>query len=118
MSAQGKAKGATANWAAALGKKLSIFFGRAVRLVYRRGDAEAETEFARFRPHPREFGTPSQHSADAGLLRRNPGRRPLGADLPWASIGPPRWGFSFRFTAEVFSYSCFMESVWLLLWKT
>jgi hypothetical protein len=71
--------------------------------VYRRGVAEAETEFALFRPYLREFCTLSKHSAVARSLVRNPGLRPLGADLPWAIIGTPRWGFSFRFAGEVFS---------------
>jgi hypothetical protein len=31
-----------------------------------------------------------------------PGLRPLEADLPWATIGTPRWGFSFRFAWKVF----------------
>jgi hypothetical protein len=66
-------------------------------MVYCRAFAEAETELALFRPHLREFGTLSQHSADAKSLPRNPGLRPLEADLPWASIGMPRWGFFFRF---------------------
>ena len=58
-----------------------IFIGRAVRSVYRKGVTEAETELAQFRPHLREFVTPSEHSADVRFLDRNPGLRPLGAGL-------------------------------------
>jgi hypothetical protein len=104
MLAQGKAKRATAIWAAALGNKTPLLIGRAVRMVYCKDVAEAETEFALFRPNQREFRTPDELSADAKSLSRIPGLRPLGADLPWASIGPPRWGFSCRFAGEVFSH--------------
>jgi hypothetical protein len=103
MLAQGKARRATANWATALGQNVLSFIGRAKCLVYRCGVAEAETEFALFRPNLREFGTPSTLSADALYLPGIPGLRPLGADLPWANLGTPRWGFSCRFAWEVFS---------------
>ena len=79
--------------------------------MYRGGVAEAETEFALFRPYLRGFRTPSKHSADVRSLERNPGLRPLGADLPWAIIGTPRWGFSFRLSAKVFFVIKFHEGL-------
>jgi hypothetical protein len=103
MLAQGEGQVSDSELGRNPGLKSFLFIGRAVRWVYRRGVTEAETEFALFRPYLRGFCTPRKHSADVKHLERNPGLRPLEADLPWANIGTPRWGFSFRFAGEVFS---------------
>jgi hypothetical protein len=96
MLAQGEGQVSDSELGRNPGLKSFLFIGRAVRWVYRRGVTEAETEFALFRPHLRRFCTPRKHSADVRNLERDPGLRPLGADLPWADIGTPRWGSTFR----------------------
>jgi hypothetical protein len=78
---------------------------RPVCVEYRGSDAEVETELALFRPNLHGFYVSSEHSAEVNFLSRDPGLRPLEAALPWANIGPPRWGFSCRFAGEVISRS-------------